>query len=597
MLRKFNSLCLDKAVVNMSTVTLSSPVKKLLSKGTKFVPKTMPTTNTQCLAGVSKLKRRMHIDHFFYGNIEAPKHPFKKSNPEWNPPTKSHPLIDKYICSTTKKMIEINKNNKYMQTKMSIKNCKLLRNIKELDVIIKPADKGGALVILDKESYLKEAERQLKNVKFYKACNKDNTSLVAREIKNFLLASHKLNAIDAVTLEFMLPPDHPRTPPFYMLPKIHKKNCPGRPIISGCDSPTDNMSRYLDHFLKPAVPILDSYIKDTGDFLKLIHSYKDSFPKETILVTIDVKSLYTCIPHEEGIQAACDAFLSTPNRRKPPLWFFKKCLSYVLKYNFFEFNGKFYRQITGTAMGTRMAPSFACIFMGYLEKRLIEQLPVDMKPLVWKRYIDDIFVIWPHGVKSLQLFFNFLDSFHGHIKFEYSSSLRTKHVHFLDTTVYFDNEQHLKTTLHTKPTDNGQLLHNTSEHPFSCKCSVIFSQAIRLRKIISDEADLHFHLCQLKVKLILKGYKGSIIDDLFQKALLKSQEDLIFHNYKQKERILPFVIPYNNTTAQFRSLFWDYWSIIAEDDELKKIWKRPPVIAFKRSKNIKDYLVHSRLRS
>ena len=126
-------------------------------------------------------------------------------------------------------------------------------------------------------------------------------------------------------------------------------------------------------------------------------------------------------------------------------------------------------------MGTRMAPPYACIFMGYLENKILQQLPSNLKPCVWKRYIDDIFVIWPHGAERLQLFFEFLDSFYGHIKFKYSSSLKTNHVHFQDITVYFDNMRHLKTTLYTKPTDNGQLLHQASEHPFACKSSVIFS--------------------------------------------------------------------------------------------------------------------------
>ena len=158
-------------------------------------------------------------------------------------------------------------------------------------------------------------------MKFYRACKEDNTQLVAREIRNFLVASKKLNAIDSITFEFMLPPDHPRTPPFYMLPKIHNEGCPGRPIISGCDSPTDNMPRHLDHFLKPAAPLLDSYIKDTGEFLQLIHSFKESFHEDVILITIDIKSLYTCIPHDEGIQAACEAIVSTRNCNNPPLWF------------------------------------------------------------------------------------------------------------------------------------------------------------------------------------------------------------------------------------------------------------------------------------
>ena len=61
---------------------------------------------------------------------------------------------------------------------------------------------------------------------------------------------------------------------------------------------------------------------------------------------------------------------------------FKKCLEYILNYNYFEYNGKYYRQKTDTSMGTRMAPGYACIFMGYLERRALALIPYDSKPLM-----------------------------------------------------------------------------------------------------------------------------------------------------------------------------------------------------------------------
>ena len=103
----------------------------------------------------------------------------------------------------------------------------------------------------------------------------------------------------------------PHHPPgillLHMNPKMHKPNTPGRPIISGCDSPTEKLSIYIDHFQKPLVPLILSYIKDTTHFLNTIFAIPTPPPQNTILATLDVISLYTNIPHTEGIASATEA--------------------------------------------------------------------------------------------------------------------------------------------------------------------------------------------------------------------------------------------------------------------------------------------------
>ena len=108
-------------------------------------------------------------------------------------------------------------------------------------------------------------------------------------------------------------------------------------------------------------------------------------------------------------------------------------LEYILKHNYFSFNNEFYLQTQGTAMGTRMAPSYANLFMASLEKQILNTAPSQLKPLIWKRYIHDIFMIWPQGESSLQNFLHHFNSFHPTIKFQHEKS--HKSIQFLDTTV------------------------------------------------------------------------------------------------------------------------------------------------------------------
>ena len=162
-------------------------------------------------------------------------------------------------------------------------------------------------MIWPKKNYLLEAHRQLDSTNFYTKIPQNNIPHLHTEIQSFLDDLKLQKTIDKQTHSFLSPHQPPRTPLFYMNPKIHKPNTPGRPIISGCDSPTEKLSIYIDHFLKPLVSLIPSYIKDTTHFLNTLFAIPNPLPPNTILATLDVTSLYTIVPHAEGIASATEA--------------------------------------------------------------------------------------------------------------------------------------------------------------------------------------------------------------------------------------------------------------------------------------------------
>ena len=93
------------------------------------------------------------------------------------------------------------------------------------------------------------------------------------------------------THRFLTIENQARTPQLYLLPKIHKQDNPGRPIISGCGGPTVKLSQYADHLLKPLLKHIPSYVQDTTDFLRRIFSLNQDLPDNIIFITLDVKSL------------------------------------------------------------------------------------------------------------------------------------------------------------------------------------------------------------------------------------------------------------------------------------------------------------------
>ena len=115
----------------------------------------------------------------------------------------------------------------------------------------------------------------------------------------------------------------------------------------------------------------------------------------------------------------------------------------------FEFNGDHYLQIGGTAMGTALAPNYANLFMDRFETKALENWPI--KPLLWIRFIDDLFCLLQHGSDQLNKFVKYWNEIHDTIKFTHEVS--DSEIAFLDTTVKFDTDNSLYTTLYEKPTD------------------------------------------------------------------------------------------------------------------------------------------------
>ncbi|KAJ7341595.1 hypothetical protein JRQ81_005891 [Phrynocephalus forsythii] len=123
---------------------------------------------------------------------------------------------------------------------------------------------------------------------------------------------------------------------------------------------------------------------------------------------MDVEAVYTNIPHKDGLQV----FTNTIQNKEESNIISALC-DFVLTHNYFSFDNKNYLQINGTAMGTLMAPQYANIFMADLEQRFLNHCT--QKPLLYLRYIDDIFLIWTHGEQSLKKFHQDFNSFHPNI--------------------------------------------------------------------------------------------------------------------------------------------------------------------------------------
>ena len=573
-------------VVNLGTFDLTEGERSLLQKGLSFVPTPPKVPPQDVTSGLEDFISRMKLQFHFYNHLTQTKdEPFHLKS-SWVPPNETFIPLQEYFDKITDVINNhITNSGETFTSNLSQSELKAIGKLsKRRDIIIQRADKGGALASWPKRLYLMEASRQLNNTLHYSKCPKNYIPELTAQIITFLTDLLVKHEISEKTYDFLEPRSSPRTPIFYLLPKIHKPKIDditsGRPIVSGCGSPTEKLSQFLDYYLKPIVQTIPSYVRDSKCYLQNIMQNRVSFPKGTLLATLDVKSLYTNIPQEEGIQHCLDAMTQHYGQNLPlSVDKLRQMFKIVLRGNHFEFNDQLFLQIHGTSMGTPMAPNFANTFMSRIENVIITHAPSRLRPLLWKRFIDDIIIIWEHGEKSLIEFINNANAIHDTIKFEYEIS--SQKINFLFTTIYFNDKQVLDNTIFIKPTDICTLLQATSFHPAHCKRGIIYSQALRYRRLITDNKELEKHLASLRANLVRRGYNLSLIDSEFLKLSNINQDDLLFPKHavnlsntgahKSNNEVIPFIVPFDSTTVNMGSILVNHWHLINQNPILQRV--------------------------
>ena len=285
----------------------------------------------------SQFARRMRLKYIFHGTDKEP-HPFHVKS-DWDPPVQPSVALETFLEEVKFELASIKLNRP--KDNLSQGERKALKELsRDKNIVIKKADKGTTTVIMNRTDKLNEGQVQSGDIHNYRPLDNPMVGTTAKKVHRLIQSLLQEGHIDDITAKCLsLTPDPPRIPVFYTLTKIHKPTPVGRPIISGCDGPTERISAFVDHLIQPIAQKQASYLKDTTDFLNFIE--KTKLPKSTILVSMDVTSLYTNIPQEEGITTVCEAYEEFYEENPPiPTRYLRELLSLILQQNSFQFNGK-----------------------------------------------------------------------------------------------------------------------------------------------------------------------------------------------------------------------------------------------------------------
>ena len=287
---------------------------------------------------------------------------------------------------------------------------------------------------------------------------------------------------------------------------------------------------------------------------------------------------YPHIPHEEGLRILREALTRSAVNSSVPADDLVDLARLVLISNNLSFNDKHYLQIRGTAIGTKMAPSYANVFMGELETKLFEQASV--KPDFWRRFIDNVFFIWTDGEESLEEFMALMNSFHDTIKFTFSWS--ESQVNFLDVNVMLDNGV-ISTDLFCKPTDKHQYLFHTSCHPNSCKRGIPFGQALRIRRICSTDELFEKRAKEFCGYLIKRGYNPKFVDKEIDRARRVSREDTLKDKQPVTNQGIPFVSTFHPALPNIAKILNRLQPVLQSSRCCHGAIGQVPMVAFRRS--------------
>ena len=292
--------------------------------------------------------------------------------------------------------------------------------------------------------------------------------------------------------------------------------------------------------------------------------------ENSLLVTCDVVSLYTSIPHSLDMESITFWLNESPDSLPGRFdhAFILKSIDFILRNNYFSFEDNWYLQISGTAMGTKMAPTYASLVMGYLELKMYTQIK-DIYPSnvhssicqTWLRYIDDCWFIWNNKFGDLTIFFSLINNLHSSIRFTTEHS--TSFMHFLDVGVHVGNDKSLNTDIYHKPTDSFNYVPFNSNHPKHILKNIPYVLARRIKHIVSDKTTRDRRWSALKSRLSHLKYPQNLIENAIQRAKDDQISQIVrptaiendASSNTNKPTIIPFIHLYNpNNPAIFNSI-------------------------------------------
>ena len=414
-------------------------------------------------------------------------------------------------------------------------------------VIVRP-DKGKGVVIMDKTDYVGKMGRILSDKTKFKEIKGDMFDIIVKleDKLNRMLRSIK-DKIGSITFNNLYASGS--VPGImYGLPKVHKVGIPLRPIVSSIKTAGYNLARFLQPLVTP-LTTNQFTVLNSSNFVKEVLTLE--LPREYILTSYDVESLFTNVPLDETLDIILEDY-------KPSEFFdirkdlVRKLFKFATSESCFIFNNKLYSQIDGVTMGSSLGPIFANAFLCNREEKWLDDCPIEFKPIYYRRYVDDTFLIFKCEDDNRR-FFQYINSRHRNIKFTYEKE-RNGSLSFLDILIT-KTSTGLVTGVYRKPTYTGLGLSWFSFCPRIYKINSVKTLLNRAYDICSNYFTFHEEICTLKSYFKNNNYTVDLFENILKKFLNNKQLQVVINKCDVPKLVkyvrLPF---YGKISYNYRKL-------------------------------------------
>lgn len=579
----------------------------VLAKGLKFIPTPKTSDKDELQSSLDRLFRSLKIKLYFNNHVnklpntqQAFKPKFHIPKLTWNPPVENKTLSI-YIERTQQLFNQIYKNLQYTQFHFPRNTTKseriFITTIKnDNSLIIKPSDKNLGIALMDKSWYINEIERQLNDTDTYKSADKNTiVSLIQEVITDIhqLLQRFPTYFTEQAKkfLTHKTQTEQIQVPVIYILPKVHKPKLTGRPIVPSHSWCTSALSKWLDDQLQSLKPFITTTIKDSKTLVNQLEKLR--IPHQNcVLITADVNSLYTEIPTADGITLMQNFLREYVTDAKLRMLYLRS-LEIILYNNGLEFNGKFFIQIKGTAMGTSVAPIYADIFLFMLEIPTLKKL--SFTPLFYVRYLDDILIILEHAHQTIELTTG-LNNMHKNIVLDFKVNQESNE--YLDLEIYkgkrFKSLNILDIKVHQKSMNMYLYIPYRSFHTQHNKSGLIKTELIRYIRISSSFDDYLKTKKALYTRLIARGYPIKFLNLHFNSVKYKDRNIYLADKVQTKDNQAPLIFStdFNPFTklAPIKHAIRMNWNILKTNKETLMLHSNPPHMAWKKGKTLLELI-------
>lgn len=531
----------------------------LLKLGPKFIfdnPKTAARRRNIELAAVKrKIQRR------FYDRKVAPGRPVDQFVAELDlilqkmhnisvPPRRTH---QEYVLEFPIQSIMSSQNSQ--QKRQNKKNYnralkRLRHKLRSKNIILQKTDKSKVFHLGRIEDYWRKSDEYMQKTQAYQYLGRNDPlpDLIQRT-NRYLLELRLAKWVSQKQYEQLcVNPTEVELAHLYYLPKAHKPGTPLRPIVSGLKHPTIKISKFLDDLLRPLFNDMsqNTSVKCGFELLKKVINWSSTnLTKETLFCTIDVTDLYTMIPQVEGVLSLKRMldYLQLKQIGGLKTEAVIRLSRFVVQNNYFSFNGQFYQQIRGGAMGSPLTLTIANCYMFFFEQQIRKQ--IFNSGGLYLRYIDDIFIIinWPerHLRKEIERW-NLIDH---NIKLKASIGKTTN---FLD--LYIENKDGiLVTKVYHKPSYEPYYLPFHSIHPLHMKKNIPFAMMLRAIRYCSTFQLFVQERESLRMSLLLNKYPNRLIEEQFENVF-KKLNSYQPHNAQHYDKVRQVVILQTSTEKE-----------------------------------------------